>query len=316
MNIGLHHFRLVDAIVKEGTLTRAAETLHLTQSALSHQLKELELEIGIPVFYRKGKRLELTSEGTRFLHTAERVLAELTSLEADMRDIKEGEAGTLRVTTQCYTAYHWLPRIIKYYKSVCPGVNIHVVSAATYLPLEYLLRGDLDIAIVRNKVDNPRIKYEPIFEDRVYAILSRNHPLASRTHFRVEDFQGQELFLPFNDPASGNVPVIENLMKTHHVTPRHLHRIHYTDAIIEMVDANLGISTLADWIVQPYLETRDIVAIPLPPEVANRTWCAATCKDTLAIRNFLDCLKLHFSGTPLNIAVRSIYTLPLSSDAL
>ncbi|TDW96447.1 LysR family transcriptional regulator [Dinghuibacter silviterrae] len=306
MNIGLHHFRLVDAIVKEGTLTRAADTLHLTQSALSHQLKELEHELGLSVFFRNGKRLELTPEGTRFLHAAERVLAELISLEADMRHIRDGVSGTLRVTTQCYTAYHWLPGIIKQYKRISPSVNIHVVSAATYVPLEYLLRGDVDIAIVRNKLDNPRINYEPIFEDQVFAILSKNHPLAGKSHFCTEDFEGQELFLPFNDPASGNIPVIENLMKAHHVTPHHVHRIHYTDAIIEMVDANLGISTLADWIVQPYLENRDIVALPLPAEVANRTWCAATCKDTPAIREFLRCLKLHFQNIPL----------PLSSDAV
>lgn len=295
MNIGLHHFRLVDSIVKEGTLTRAAETLHLTQSALSHQLKELETELEIPVFYRRGKRLELTEEGSRFLATSEKVLTELNSLEADIRHIKEGTSGTLRVTTQCYTAYHWLPRIIKYFKKICPGMIIHVVSEATYVPLEYLLKGDLDIAIVRNKLDNPRIRYKPIFEDQVFAIVSKQHPIAAKKMVMASDFQDQELFLPYNDPASGNVPVVENLLKRHHVTPRHVHKIHYTDAIVEMVDANLGIATLADWIVQPYLESKDIVAIPLPPEVARRTWYAATCKDTLPIRNFLDCLKLHFA---------------------
>lgn len=307
MNIGLHHFRLVDAIVKEGTLTRAADTLHLTQSALSHQLKELEHELGLPVFHRNGKRLELTSEGTRFLRAAERVLAELISLEADLRHVREGVGGTLRLTTQCYTAYHWLPGIIKQYKQISPSVNIHVVSAATYVPLDYLLRGDVDIAIVRNQLEHPRIKYEPIFEDQVYAILSKSHSLAGKKRFEVEDFAGQEIFLPFNDPASGNVPIIENLMKSRHVTPHHVHRIHYTDAIIEMVDANLGVSTLADWIVQPYLESRDIVAIPLPAEFANRTWCAATCKESIAIRHFLDCLKDHFSG--IAPAVRTPVTM-------
>ena len=296
MNIGLQHFRLVDTIVREGTLTRAADTLHLTQSALSHQLKELEHEFGLPVFDRRGKRLELTTEGTRFLQSAEKILSELLSLEADIRHLKEGQAGALRITTQCYTAYHWLPKIIKYYKHSSPGWDIHVISGATYNPLDYLLKGDLDIAIVRNTLDNPRIRYEPIFEDRVYAILSRQHPLAGRSAISVEDFQDQELFLSFNDPASGSIPVVENMLKAHHVTPRHIHRIHYTDAIIEMVDANLGISTLADWIIAPYLETRDIVAIPLPPEIANRTWYAATCKDSPAIRHFLECLKVHFAS--------------------
>ena len=301
MNIGLHHFRLVDTIVKEGTLTRAAETLHLTQSALSHQLKELELELEIPIFYRKGKRLELSDHGTRFLNTAEKILSELTSLEADIRHINDGDTGTLRVTTQCYTAYHWLPRIIKYYKKTSPGMIIHVVSEATYVPLEYLLKGDLDIAIVRNKLDNPRIHYEPIFEDQVYALVSKQHPIAEKKLVTPADFQDQELFIPYNDPASGNVPVVENMLRAHQITPRHIHRIHYTDAIIEMVDANLGIATLADWIVEPYLKTKDIVKIPLPPEVANRTWFAATCKQTPNIRNFLNCLKLHFSDMTMKL---------------
>jgi LysR family transcriptional regulator, regulator for metE and metH len=137
MNIGLQHFRLVDTIVKEGSLTKAADTLHVTQSALSHQLKELELELEMPIFHRKGKKMQLSSEGTRFLTTAEKVLTELKLLETDMRNLKRGETGTLRLSTQCYTAYHWLPRIVKYYKNINPGIDIHVVSAATYLPLEY-----------------------------------------------------------------------------------------------------------------------------------------------------------------------------------
>ncbi|HWJ29266.1 MAG TPA: LysR family transcriptional regulator, partial [Flavisolibacter sp.] len=116
INIGLHHLRLLSTITKEGTLTRAAQSLHLTQSALSHQLKELESELGTSVFERKGKKLELSNEGNRFLVSAEKILAELRSLELDIKGFKEGKKGTLRISTQCYTAYHWLPRIIKYYK--------------------------------------------------------------------------------------------------------------------------------------------------------------------------------------------------------
>lgn len=311
MNIGLHHFRLVDTIVKEGTLTKAAETLHLTQSALSHQLKELEEEVSMPIFYRRGKRLELSEEGAVFLNTAQKVLAELNMLQADLRSLKEGQTGSLRISTQCYTAYHWLPGIIKQYKRSAPGMSFNVVSAATHLPLEYLLKGELDIAIVRNTIDNPRIKYEPIFMDKVYCIVSRYHPLASKTMVKPSDFEDQEIFMPYNDPASGNIPVIENLLRAHHVTPKHIHRIHYTDAIVEMVDANLGIATLADWIVKPYLETRDIVAIPLPPEVARRTWYAATCKQTIQVKNFLDCLKKEFSGMAMIPTVSPMAGSPL-----
>jgi LysR family transcriptional regulator for metE and metH len=296
MNLAIHHFSLVNTIVQEGTLTRAAEKLHLTQSALSHQLKELEKELGIPVFYRKGKKLQLSGEGARFLKSAQKILSELTVLENDMNHLKNGESGTLKIITQCYTAYHWLPGIIKNYKKISPGVDIHILSAATYLPLEYLVKGELDIAIIRNKMSNPVINYEPLFEDQLFVIVSAEHPLARKRNIKITDFEGEELFFAYNDPATGNVPVIETLLKQNQVKPKHIHRIHYTDAIIELVNANLGVSVLADWIVQPYLETKDIRAIKLPPEVSKRTWYAATCRQTPAINNFLACLKQHFTS--------------------
>jgi LysR family transcriptional regulator, regulator for metE and metH len=306
MNISLQSFKLVEAIVKEGTLTRAASLLHLTQSALSHQLKDLEKELGVGVFSRKGKKLELSEEGARFLQSGEKILMELQLLEKDILQFRRGESGTIKIITQCYTAYHWLPRIIKYYKGINPGIDIHVVSAATQLPLEYLLKGDLDLAIIRNKLDNPQIHYEPIFEDRLFVILSVDHPLAKKRNVSIRDFEGQDLFLHFNDPSSGNVPLIENLMKAQQVRPKYIHRIHYTDAIIEMVNANMGITVLADWIVQPYLESKDIVAKAMPLEFAKRTWYAATCKQNLPIRNFLDCLKYHFSEMTMHSGAKPL----------
>lgn len=301
MNVGIQHFKMVSTIVKEGTVTKAAEALHLTQSALSHQLKELETELATAVFTRRGKKLELSDEGERFLHSAQIILAELNSLEEDLINYKSGLTGNLRISTQCYTAYHWLPCIIKYYKSKCPDINVQIASEATHRPLDYLLRGDLDVGIVKNKINNHNIRYEPIFEDQLLAIMSRNHPLAKKRVIHISDFQSEELYLSHVDPQSGNIPIIENLLNAQQVRPKHIHRIHYTDAIIELVNSNLGISVMADWIVQPYLESKDIVARHLPAEVGKRTWYAATCKQTVAIRNFLDVLKYHFSEMTMKI---------------
>src|SRR5476651_1450013 len=109
MNIALHHFRLVDNINKEGTLTKAAETLHLTQSALSPQTKELERERGVAIFHRQGKRLLLSEQGDRFLQSAKKILAEIRSLEEDISNFKSGQVGKLNISMQSYTSYHWLP---------------------------------------------------------------------------------------------------------------------------------------------------------------------------------------------------------------
>lgn len=300
MNIALHHFRLVDTISKEGTLTKAAKTLHLTQSALSHQLRELERELDVQIFDRQGKRLHLSDQGYRFLRTSEKILAEIKSLEEDIINYRMGRTGKLTISMQCYTAYHWLPGIIKYYKKRWPDINIQILSEATRRPLEYLMNGDLDIGIIRTQMVNTRIRYEPIFEDQLMAVLPQDHPLAEKDVIEICDFQDQEVILPLYDPSYQDTPVIESLIEAQHVKPKTLHRIHYTDATIEMVNAGLGITVMADWIVEPYLRERNIVVKPLHNSVAKRAWFAATCKQTPAIQNFLECLKMYFSGVDLN----------------
>jgi LysR family transcriptional regulator for metE and metH len=300
MNIAIHHFRLVDTISKEGTLTKAAKTLHLTQSALSHQLKELERELDVDVFKRNGKRLQLSEQGYRFLRSSEKILAEIKSLEEDVTNYKMGRTGKLSISMQCYTAYHWLPGIIKYYKKRWPDINIQILSDATRRPLEYLMNGDLDIGIIRTQMVNTRIRYEPIFEDQLTAVICKDHPLAKKKVIEIADFQGEELILPLYDPSYQDTPVIESLIEAQQVKPKTLHRIHYTDAAIEMVNAGLGITVMADWIVKPYLKDRNIVAKPLHHSVAKRAWFAATCKQTPAILNFLECLKMYFSGADMS----------------
>jgi LysR family transcriptional regulator for metE and metH len=303
MNIALHHFKLIDTISKEGTLTKAAATLHLTQSALSHQLRELEKELGVEVFNRNGKKLHLSEQGYRFLRSAEKILAEIKSLEEDINNYKQGKTSKLSISMQCYTAYHWLPGIIKYYKSRWPDINIQIMSEATRRPLEYLMNGDLDIGIIRTQMVNTKIRYEPIFEDRLTAVISKDHPLAKKDVIEIADFHNEELILPLYDPSYQDTPMIEALIQAQQVKPKTLHRIHYTDATIEMVNAGLGISVIADWIVEPYLKDRNIVAKPMHHSVARRSWFAATCKQTPAIQNFLECLKMYFSGADMTVDI-------------
>lgn len=301
MNLALHHFRLIETISKEGTLTKSALALHLTQSALSHQLKELEREMDSKIFQRMGKRMQLTDNGTRFLQSAEKILTEIKSLEEDINNSRNGKTGKLNISTQCYTAYHWLPAIIKNYKTASPNINIHIVSEASKRPLEYLLRGDLDVAIVRTQMANMHIFYEPVFDDQLMVVLSKSNPLANKDYFEIADFENTELIMPSYDASYQDTPLIEHLIQIQQVKLKNLHRIHYTDATIEMVNADLGIGVMADWIVKPYLDIKDIVAIPISKAIARRTWYAATCKQTPAIQNFLSCLKQHFTRSALNI---------------
>jgi LysR family transcriptional regulator for metE and metH len=295
MNISLRHFKLVDTVSKEGTLTKSALALHLTQSALSYQLKEIEREMDTEIFYRKDKMMVLTANGTRFLQSAEKILAEIKSLEEDISNFKSGKTGRINISIQSYTAYHWLPAIIKNFREASPDINIHIVSEASKRPLEYLVRGDVDLALVRTQMTNTLIQYEPVLKDQLMVVLSNQHALAQKKVFDIADFEGNELIMPVWDASYQATPLIEHLIQVQHIKLNNLHRIHYTDAAIDMIEANLGIGVIPDWILKPYLNTRAIVAIPVSAVIAPRVWYAATIKQTPAINHFAACLTDYFS---------------------
>src|ERR1700694_389433 len=116
VDIEIRHLQLVAAVADVGSLTRAGDRLHLTQSALSHQLRDIEERLDAPLFLRIGKRLLLTPAGERLLWSAKKVLERLEQTEHDIRQMGRDRAGMLRLTTECYTCYHWLPPLLLRYR--------------------------------------------------------------------------------------------------------------------------------------------------------------------------------------------------------
>src|SRR5262245_16152530 len=113
MILDTRHLKLIVAISEERSVTRAGERLYLTQSALSHQLRDIEERLGTPLFNRVNKRMILTPAGERLLQSARQVLNELRRAEDDIAQIAAGDHGSLRISTECYTCYHWLPGVLK-----------------------------------------------------------------------------------------------------------------------------------------------------------------------------------------------------------
>src|SRR5262245_34154303 len=118
----VRHLRLVEAIADEGSLTRAGLRLHLTQSALSHQLRDAEERLGVRLFDRVGRRLRLSAGGERLLSTARQVLAELARTEREIQASAPGRRALMRLTTQCNTVYHWLPPRLRRFERAHPNV--------------------------------------------------------------------------------------------------------------------------------------------------------------------------------------------------
>ena len=190
----IRHLKLISAIVEEGSITKAIDRLHLTQSALSHQLKEAEFQLGTPIFHRINKKLVLTNAGEKLYATAKDVLQKLSDTEAEIKKMVFGEVGEIRISTECYSSYHWLPSLMRQFHLLYPNVELKIVMEATHYPLEKLLGGNLDVGLVTDIIENENLEFIELFQDEMVAVVSGMHHWSERKYVDPEDFASENLF--------------------------------------------------------------------------------------------------------------------------
>lgn len=272
MDLEIRHLRLVRALAQYGSLTRASGELHLSQSALSHQLVGLERRLGLALFHRHGRRMIPTAAGLRLIDTANRTLAAVQRAEDDLRRWAAGKRGLLRLSTECYTTYAWLPRVLTNFRRQFPDIEVQIVAEATRDPLRALLAGRLDLAIVACVQPHARLSMRPLFTDDMLVIVPANHRLAERSYVRAEDFTSEHLILYTTRLADSLV--FQQVLVPAGVTPRQISMIQLTEGIIEMVRAGAGITVLARWAVAPYLRDGSLRGVKLTRNGYSRQWSA------------------------------------------
>jgi LysR family transcriptional regulator for metE and metH len=290
MDLEVRHLRLVSEVAAHGSVTRAAERLHLTQSAISHQLRDIESRLGTPLFYRMGKRMVVTPAGERILRSASAILDDLRRAEEDIRQIAKEGAGILRLCTQCNTGYHWLPPLLRTFNERYPHVEIQVVVDATTRPVEALLEGKLDLAVVTSEVEDKRIAVRPLFRDEMVLVVSPEHRLAGRRHVPVTELSAEHLVI--YSSSRHDSFTFQRVLQPAGVEPARVTHLMLTEAILEMVKANLGVTVIAKWSVLPAIETGAVRAISLGPKGVFRQWSAATVKGAAESRHLTDFVQL------------------------
>jgi LysR family transcriptional regulator for metE and metH len=291
LTLEVRHLALVGAIAETGSVTRAAERMHLTQSALSHQLRDLEERLGLQLFLRLGKRMVLTPAGQRVLASSRRVLDELTCAEDELRIMAQDGVGLLRLCTECNTGYHWLPPLLRLFHRDHPGVDVQIAISATRRPIEALFEGEIDLAIVTSVVDDKRLETRPLFRDELVAVVSPQHPLASRARLEPADFAGQHLIV-YNATRDDSYSC-SRVLAPAGVKPSRVSAIPLTEAILEMVKAGLGVSVLPRWAIEPALESGAVRALRITRSGVHRVWSAVWLRERTEPRwqrAFLDLL--------------------------
>ncbi len=284
--LGLQHLKLVRAIVREGGITRAAARLHLTQPALSHQLKDAEERLGTRLFLRQGRRLVPTAAGDRLVRAAEAMLIELGAAEDEIRGLGRGQEGLIRVSTECYTTYHWLPAALKDFELRFPAVAVEIVVEATRRPLAALLEGRLEVAIVSRPSRNRDVLCRKLFDDEMVVVVAPGHRLARERFIRPEEIARETLLL-YAIPVEQS-DLFQRVLIPAGISPARLVRVELTEAILELVRAGQGIAVLARWSVVPDLLAGRLVGRPLGPRGLRRSWYVATLKRHAALPHLTD----------------------------
>jgi len=273
--VEMRHLRLIQTIAEHGSMTSAGRVLNLTQPALSHQLRELEARLRSPLFVRTARRMVLTPAGEQLAQIARVVLPQIDSFE---RQVLEGEfataRGTIRIATQCHTAYHWLPSVLRGFRDRWPSVELRIGAEHTSSPITAVREGTLDLALIYTKVSDRRIRQEPLFDDEMVLITSPDHRLAEH-EFVSPDVMADEHLLLYSS-ASRHSVVFQDILEPAGIQPKHITRIQLTEAIIELVAAGMGVAVLAKWAVAPAVQSGAVRMLRLGKKGFARTWYAAT----------------------------------------
>ncbi|WNG38224.1 LysR family transcriptional regulator [Archangium violaceum] len=295
-SVETRHLLLLTAIDEVGTLNAAARRLHLSPSALSQQLRELEERLGGPLFHRQWRRLALNAAGRRLTDAAHSVLSELVRAESETRTLLRGASGTIRVATVCHQSYRWLPELLKTFARTWPDMEVTVVSEASESPWEWLEERKLDVALVAGaKRPGPRIQLVPLFRDELVALVGREHPWFGLREVHAREFAGQHLWV--DDGALRSDTLLGRaLAEAGNVTPRKVTRIPMTGGVaMEMARGNLGITVMPRWAAEPSLAEGDLWAVRVGAKGLWLEWSVATRAEDPepALAAFLDLLRTH-----------------------
>jgi LysR family transcriptional regulator for metE and metH len=289
MDLEIRHLRLVAAIAATGSVTKAAERLHLTQSALSHQLRDIEDRLKTSLFVRLGRRMLLTPAGERVLDTARRVLEDVQRAEEDVQRLAGGGEGVIRVCTECNTGYHWLPPLLAAFRRKHPNVAVNVIAEATNRPVPALLNGELDLAVLSNRTTERGLRLRPLFEDEMVAIVAPRHPFARKGWVSPRELADEHLLLYTSTPEDSFV--LRKVLGPAGLVPRRLSFIMLTEAMIELARAGIGVGVLPRWSGERAILSKAIVPVSIGRRGVHRQWIAATLRarpDPPYLTDFID----------------------------
>ena len=277
MHLEMRHLRAVRAIHDAGGLSKAADILNLTQSALSHQIKGLEDQVGIDLFVRRTKPLKLSVAGMRMLKLADRVLPEVEAAEDEFRGLLSGKTGRLHIAIECHACFEWLFPVLETFRKAWPDVDVDIRPGLAFDALPALAREEVDVVVSSDPEEHPDLEFSPLFDYEPVFVASSQHPLSQKEWIEAQDFRDEVLITyPVERPR---LDVFSQLLMPAKVEPRSVRQIELTAVILLLVASNRGVAVLPDWVVREVRYNSEYVTRPLTEHGLTRRLFAATRRE-------------------------------------
>jgi LysR family transcriptional regulator, low CO2-responsive transcriptional regulator len=269
MHVTLRQLRIFEAVARHHSISRAAAELHLTQPAVSMQVKQLEEQIGVPLLEQVGRRLFLTEAGKELRGHAQGIAGRVDGMNAAMEQFRGLERGLLRMAVVS-TANYFVPKLIADFNRRHPGVRVALQVANRDEVLATLADNGTDLAITGRPPDNADVVAQAFMDNPLVVIAAADHPLSGAKTVPLARLAEETLVV--REPGSGTRAAVERHLTAQGLVPRTGCEIHTNEALKQAVRAGLGIGIVSAQTIDLELQTGCLVVLPVAGFPIMRRW--------------------------------------------
>jgi DNA-binding transcriptional LysR family regulator len=268
MKFDLADLRGFLAVADLGSFRAASLSMHLSQSALSRRIDKLEDALGVELFSRSTRKVELTTIGRGFVPRARNVLNELESALVGIQDVAERMSGLVTVACVPSAVAYFLPAVMLEYHQQYPRIRIRVIDESSSVVLTAVARGDADFGLTYIGTQDADIDFQPLLEEPFVAAVHKDHPLARRRQVSWQDLSDYEYISLAQ--GSGNRFLIDQALAHSEIKPRWACEVQHVPALVSMVEAGLGVGVVPR-LAMPPGRHEALVSLKLNQPVVSRT---------------------------------------------
>lgn len=230
------------AVAEEGTVTRAAERLHVSQSAVSRQLQLLEQELGTQLLHRTGRGVTLTGSGEILLTTANRINRDIQEVVSQISQTQQLQRGVLKLGAGMTVCLYILPKLLKKFRSLYRKLDLHVVAGSVDEILRLLRSNELDLALLTLPIVAPDLEISPVLKEEMVVVTAAGHPLTRERHIDARSL-GRHPMVLF-ESGSNTRYVLDEFFREQKIPAKVVMETENVEIIKAMVANGLGVTVI------------------------------------------------------------------------